>query len=86
MINLMDITVVCCDGRNATADLDVFSERLDDVMTIRVEYTLGDLGLTTIPDRDHDPDLVTAVATCGQCLADVREVVLYQRDCNREGN
>jgi len=84
MPEILDMTLVMCDGRRALADFDCWSTKLAKVVSVRTEYELGAQQLTVVTSEDLD--LAAEVASSGECLADAREAVLYQRDVNREKN
>ena len=81
-IEVLDMNAVSCDGKRALADFEVWDPKSSSVKTVRVEY-VHDQGITKL---DGPEELSSFVAQCPQCLADVREVVMYERDINRSMN
>lgn len=83
-LEILDITTVTCDGRHALVDVDVWSPTLRQVAVVRCSWVLGDRDMKLVDASDTG--LGEAVVASQEVLDDVREIVLYQRDENREKN
>lgn len=85
MIEVLDMAVVTCDGRRAMADFVVWSPRLQTTVNVRVSYDLLDRRLV-LESAGADEILGLEVIQSAECLADVHEAVMWQRDVLREKN
>ena len=74
-----DVTVVSTDGKHATADV-VYSQGGGDLLTVRVEFTIGPIFNHLETPDDFPSRLIKEVIS--ECL----EACKYQRDLNREKN
>ena len=82
-VEVLDMTVVTCDGRHALVDFLVWDPPTQTSTTVRCSWALGDAQLAL---ESENSALAQRVLRDRECLDDVRETVLYQRDENRERN
>lgn len=81
MIEYVDMVGVTCDGRTATIDFSLWDNQ--EMVTVRAIYFLGgSLEVLTSPSER----LAQYVRASEECKADARELVMVQRDLNREKN
>ena len=84
MCEVLDFTVVACDGKHATVDFDVWSDTKQKSVPVRAHYKRGDDYLTV--DRGVVVDAELHVMTSDECLRDIKEAVEEQRETNRSQN
>jgi hypothetical protein len=82
-VEVLDMTVVTCDGRHAMVDFLVWDAPASKSVTVRCSWRLGDAQMAL---ESENSSLAQRVLRNKECLDDVRETVLYQRDENRERN
>lgn len=81
MIEYVDMMGVTCDGRRATVDYTLWDGR--ETVTVRATYALG--GELTVLSAPSEA-LAQYVRGSADCKADAHELVMVQRDLNREKN